>query len=81
LRGVPAWVLKGSAVCLTVLATVGAAGYVGGHVRNQSAPLRPSVHPASGVQGPPGRPGDVSVAPGAGVAGTSSQPVTETHAS
>jgi hypothetical protein len=70
LRGVPAWVLKGGAVCLTVLATVGAAGYVGGHVRSQSAPLRPSLHPDTS---------QVQLAPG--LRSTSSQPVTETHVS
>jgi hypothetical protein len=73
-RGVPAWLLKGGAVCLTVLATAGSAGYVGSHVRNQAAPLRPSLQPAAGVQGPAGL-------PGGGVAVTSAQPVTETHVS
>jgi hypothetical protein len=71
LRGVPAWVLKGGAVCLTVLATVGSAGYVGGHVKNQAAPLRPALHPDAVGQG--------SAPPG--MLGTSTQPVTETHVS
>jgi hypothetical protein len=78
-RGVPAWVLKGGAVCLTVLATVGSAGYVGGHVKNQSAPLRPSLQPDSGLQAPAGSAGQVNLAPG--VRTTSSQPVTETNVS
>jgi hypothetical protein len=71
LRGVPAWVLKGGAVCLTVLATIGSAGYVGGHVKNQAAPLRPSLHPDAVGQG--------SAPPG--MLSTSSQSVTETHVS
>ncbi len=79
MRGVPAWVLKGGAVCLTVLATVGSAAYVGGHVRNQSAPLRPAVRPPAALQGPGGRPGQVSLPPG--MLSTSSQPITETHVS
>jgi hypothetical protein len=69
-RRLPAWLLKGSAVCLTVLATVGSAAFVGGHVKNQSAPLRPSLEP-------PG--GQVNLAPG--MRTTGSEPVTETHAS
>ncbi len=79
LRRLPAWVLKASAVCLTVLATVGAASYVGGNVKNRSAPLRPALQPVTGVQAPAGRPGQVSLAPG--MLSTSSQPVTETRAS
>jgi hypothetical protein len=43
MRGVPAWVLKTGAVWLSLLATVAAAGYVGAHVQNASAPLRPSL--------------------------------------
>ena len=35
MRGVPAWALKGSAVCLTVVATCTAASYVGGHVKDR----------------------------------------------
>ncbi len=70
MRGVPAWALKGGAVCLTLLATVGSAGYVGGHVKNQAAPLRPTLHPV------------VEQAPTAnGAAATMSQPVTETYVS
>ena len=70
MRGVPAWLLKGSAVCLTVLATVGAAGYVGGHVKNQAAPLRPTLQSDTG-----------QVTLGPGVRTTSAQPVTETYTS
>jgi hypothetical protein len=77
LRGLPAWLLKGSAICLTVLATVGSAAYVGSHVRNQGAPLRPSLQPG-GVPGA-ARPGAVNLAPG--MRATLSQPVTETHVS
>lgn len=69
MRRVPAWVLKGGAVCLTLLATVGAADYVGGHVKNSAAPLRPALQPVTGVQGP-----------AAGQA-TQAQPVTETYVS
>jgi hypothetical protein len=79
LRGVPAWVLKGGAVCLTILATVGAAGYVGGHVKNQTAPLRPRLQPDVRLQAPGGAPGQLEVGPG--VRATSAQPVTETHVS
>jgi hypothetical protein len=78
-RGLPAWALKGSAVCLTVLATVGAASYVGGNVKNHSAPLRPRLHPDTRVQAPAGRPGQVNVPPG--MLSTSSQPVTTTYVS
>ena len=70
MRGVPAWVLKGSAVCLTVLATVASAGYVGVHVKDHSAPLRPSLHPDTG-----------QVTLGPSVRATRSQPVTETTVS
>jgi hypothetical protein len=69
-RGVPAWALKVGAVVLTMLAAIGSASYVGGHVKNQSAPLRPAVQPAA-TQG--------EVAPGVHV--TASQPLTETHES
>ena len=70
MRGVPAWALKGSAVCLTVLATFAAAGYVGGHVKDRAAPLRPSLHPETG-----------QLVLGAGVQATNSAPVTETNVS
>lgn len=70
MRGVPAWALKLGAVALTVLAAIGSASYVGGHVKNQAAPLRPAVQPAA-TQG--------EVAPGVHV--TTSQPLTETHES
>jgi hypothetical protein len=69
-RGVPAWALKGSAVCLTVLATFAAAGYVGGHVKDRSAPLRPSLHPETG---------QVTLGPAVGT--TNAAPVTETRVS
>lgn len=71
--------LKGSAVCLTVLAAVGSASYVGGHVKNQSAPLRPALHPQTSVWAPPNTSGQVNMAPG--LRTTSSQPVTETYVS
>ncbi len=35
--------LKAGAACLTVLAVVGSAAYVSGHVKNGGAPLHPSV--------------------------------------
>jgi hypothetical protein len=69
LRRVPAWALKASAVGLTILATFGSAAYVGSHVKNDSAPLRPSLH------------ADTSVNLAPGVRTTTSQPVTETYSS
>jgi len=78
LKRLPAWALKGSAVCLTVLATVGSACYVGGNVKNQTAPLRPALQHDTGVQAPGGRPGQVNLGPGMV---TSAQPVTESYAS
>ena len=71
--------LKGGVVCLTVLAAVGSANYVGGHVKNQSAPLRPALHPQTGLSAPADRGGQVNLAPG--LHSTSSQPVTETYVS
>lgn len=79
MRRVPAWALKGGAICLTMLATVGSASYVGSHVRNQAAPLRPSLHPPVVVQGSAGAPGQVNL--GSGMRNTPSQPVTETYVS
>jgi hypothetical protein len=69
-KRVPGWALKAGAVGLTVLATVGSAAYVGGHVRNQSAPLRPALQPEAAQV-------DLTI----GVRTTSSSPVTETHVS
>jgi len=79
LRGLPAWVLKGSAVCLTVLAAVGSASYVGGHVKNPSAPLRPPLHPQTGLSAAGDARGQVNLPPG--LRTTASGPVTETHVS
>ena len=76
MRGLPGWALKGAALGLTVLAAVASAGYVGGHVKNQSAPLRPALQPGA-VQAPD-RLGQVNVAPGTR---TTSQPVTQVHVS
>ncbi|HYW27723.1 MAG TPA: hypothetical protein VE953_26360 [Terriglobales bacterium] len=70
MRGVPAWALKGGAVCLTVLATWASAGYIGGHVKDRSAPLRPSLHPETG-----------QVTLGPAVRTTTSAPVTESNIS
>ena len=70
MRGVPAWALKGSAVCLTVLATFASASYVGGHVKDRSAPLRPSLRPETG---------QVTLGPAVGT--TRSAPVTESGVS
>jgi hypothetical protein len=39
----PAWALKLFACLLTGLATFGSALYVGGHLKNPAAPLRPPV--------------------------------------
>jgi hypothetical protein len=69
-RGVPAWALKAGAVGLTVLAAYSAAAYVGGHLKNGGAPLRPSLHPQTG-----------QVTLSQGVRATTSQPLTETYAS
>ena len=71
--------LKGSAVCLTVLAAVGSSSYVGGHVQNPSAPLRPPLHPQTGLSAPADRPGQVNLAPGLHT--SSNGPVTETYVS
>lgn len=68
--GIPAWALKAAAIGLVLAATVASADYVGGHVKNQAAPLRPSLQPATG---------QVNLTPG--VRSTSSQPVTESYAS
>ena len=70
MRGVPAWALKGSAVCLTVLATVGSTAYVGDHVKDRSAPLHPSLRPETE---------QVTLGPAVGT--TTSKPVTETNVS
>lgn len=39
----PAWLLKALACLVTGLATAGSAAYVGGHLKNPAAPLRPPV--------------------------------------
>lgn len=70
MRRVPGWALKMGAVLLTVLATVASTGYVGGHVKGQGAPLRPSLKPDTG---------EVNLAPG--MRTTTSQPVTEVYVS
>jgi hypothetical protein len=47
----PAWVLKSGATALTMLFALAAAHYVGAHVKNQGAPLQPSVlHISAGVR-------------------------------
>ena len=68
MRGVPAWALKGSAVCLTVLATFASAAYIGDHVKDRTAPLHPSLHPETG---------QLTLGPAVGT--TTSKPVTETY--
>lgn len=70
MRKVPAWALKAGAVGLTVLAAYAGAAYAGGHVKNGTAPLRPSLHPQT-----------EQVTLSQGVRATTSQPVTETYAS
>lgn len=75
MRGLPAWALKGGAVCLTVLAAVGSAGYVGAHVKNQSAPLRPALHPNTAIQSSGQSLGTLHLAPG--MRTTSDQAVTD----
>jgi hypothetical protein len=42
----PAWTLKLFACLLTGLAAAGSAVYVGGHLKNPAAPLRPPVRSA-----------------------------------
>jgi hypothetical protein len=57
-------------VCLTVLATFTSAAYVGGHVKDRTAPLHPSLHPETG-----------QLTLGPAVSTTTSNPVTETNVS
>jgi hypothetical protein len=47
----PGWALKLFACLLTGLATVGAAEYVAGHLKNPAAPLQPTVVSAAGALG------------------------------
>ena len=47
----PAWLLKLLATLLTGLATVGAAVFVGGHLKNAAAPLHPPVVTAVDTSG------------------------------
>lgn len=76
MRGVPGWALKAGAVGLTIAATVASASYVGSHVKNHAAPLRPSLRPASAGQAQ-ANPG----VQGASVAVSASQPITQTYVS
>lgn len=69
----PAWLLKLAAAALTLLSAVGAAGYVGGHVKNGAAPLHPPVAAAGNAAGL------LSLTPR--VRSTEVQPVTSTYAS
>ncbi len=70
MRKVPAWAQKGGAAGLTVVAGSAAGACGGGHVKNGTAPLRPSLHPQT-----------EQVTLSQGVRATTSQPVTETYAS
>jgi hypothetical protein len=67
-----AWVLKAGATLLTMLAALGSATYVSGHVKNGSAPLHPSVLSAA----PSGQ-----LALTASVRAANVEAVTSTHAS
>lgn len=42
-RSLPAWSLKAGAACLTLFVLVGSFDYASTHVKNQAAPLQPSV--------------------------------------
>ncbi len=68
-----ALVLKAGATLLTMLAALGSATYVGGHVKNGSAPLHPSVLSASTATA------QLTLTPS--VRQTNVEPVTSTHAS
>jgi hypothetical protein len=73
-----ALVLRGVVTGITLAATVVSAVYVGAHVRNPTAPLRPPVirGPSAQVQAPGGK---LSLSPS--VRSSDVQPVTSTYAS
>ena len=73
-----AFVLKGVATAITMVATVVSAVYVSAHVKNPAAPLRPSVIRAAGAQSQASG-GKLSLTPS--VRSSSVQPVTSTYAS
>jgi hypothetical protein len=68
-----ALLLKAGATLLTMLAALGSAAYVGGHVKNGSAPLHPSVLAARLPAG------TLALTPS--VRSANVEPVTSTHAS
>ena len=69
--------LKAAATAITLASTVAAALYVGAHIKNPNAPLRPSlVGPGAQSQASGG-----SLFVGPGVQSSSSRPVTSTYAS
>ncbi len=72
--------LKVAATALTLLTAVASAGYVTSHVRNQSAPLHPSVLGGPGsVAVSSARGGRLTLTPSVRAAGV--EPVTSTYAS
>jgi hypothetical protein len=73
-----ALVLRGVVTGITLVATVVSAVYVGAHVKNPTAPLRPSVirGPSALSQAPGGK---LSLTPS--VRSSDVQPVTSTYAS
>jgi hypothetical protein len=73
-----AFVLKGVVTGITMVATVVSAVYVGAHVKNPAAPLRPSVIRGSGAQSQASG-GKLSLTPS--VRSSDVQPVTSTYAS
>jgi hypothetical protein len=68
----PAWILKAGATLLTMLAALGSATYISGHVKNGSAPLHPSVLSALPAE-------QLILTPSVRAANV--EPVTSTHAS
>lgn len=69
----PAWLLKVGAAALTMLSALGAASYVGGHVKSGSAPLHPPVVGSAAAGG------QLSLSPS--IRSGNVQPVTSTYAS
>jgi hypothetical protein len=69
--------LKASATVMTMAATISAAVYVGGHVKNAGAPLHPPVVGATAAS--PAAGGQLSLTPSVQTGDV--QPVTSTYAS
>ncbi|HEV2953643.1 MAG TPA: hypothetical protein VG015_06105 [Candidatus Dormibacteraeota bacterium] len=82
MKAAPEWALKVGSVGLTMVTAVVAAVFVGGHVKNSSAPLQPKVVAvANGEIQPSPTPADgVHLTPSVRQGGAY-QPVTSTYAS